>query len=147
MKKNKKGFTLVELLAVIVILGIILTIAGTNVVKSIKIANQQEVEKFAKMLTDLGPDVYLNEKQATSSDVIDAINDDNIAEIPASVLKNAGYLKSVPKLGKKTCAQANLYIYKGTEIEYKAYILCDGKENTGGSDIGTQDISSLKPIN
>ena len=41
MKKNKKGFTLVELLAVIVVLGIVLTIAATilELVTSIRLEN------------------------------------------------------------------------------------------------------------
>ena len=46
MKKNIKGFTLVELLAVIVILGLIMTIAGTSLIGTRKEANQSEVDSI-----------------------------------------------------------------------------------------------------
>ena len=62
MKKNNTGFTLVELLAVIVILAIIMTIAGTNLLGTKKEANKKEAEKMEKMIEDLGPGIYTYEK-------------------------------------------------------------------------------------
>lgn len=58
MKKNKKGFTLVELLAVIVVLGIIMSIAGTAVLKQKKKANLDEARKLEKTIADLGANIY-----------------------------------------------------------------------------------------
>jgi prepilin-type N-terminal cleavage/methylation domain-containing protein len=58
MKRNKKGFTLVELLAVIVVLGIIMTIAGTAVLKQKKKANIQEAMELEQTIEDLGPNIY-----------------------------------------------------------------------------------------
>ena len=122
MKKNKKGFTLVELLAVIVILGIILTIAGTNVVKSIRVANEQEVKTIAKTLKDLGPDVYRGEKLSGEK-----------CYVNASKLKNKEYLKAEPKLGKMNCSDAYLIIYDNKADQnydgpvFESYVSCDGK--------------------
>ncbi len=48
--KNKKGFTLVELLAVIVILGIILLIAVPKIMTTISNATEASMESSAKML-------------------------------------------------------------------------------------------------
>ena len=62
MKKNNKGFTLVELLAVIVILAIIMTIAGTNLLGTKKEANIEEAKKMEQMIEDLGPGIYTYEK-------------------------------------------------------------------------------------
>ena len=48
--KNKRGFTLVELLAVIVILGIILLIAVPKIMDTIDSATDASMESSAKML-------------------------------------------------------------------------------------------------
>lgn len=60
MKKN--GFTLVELLAVIVILGIIMTIVGTNLMGVKKEANIKEAKEIERMIENLGPEIYNYEK-------------------------------------------------------------------------------------
>lgn len=60
MKKN--GFTLVELLAVIVILGIIMTIASASLTKTKKEANIREAEQIEKSIKDLGMEIYSYEK-------------------------------------------------------------------------------------
>ena len=82
MKKN--GFTLVELLAVIVILGLIMTIVSSLVINIKKKANQKEVESLYSTIKNLGADVYLNKKE------------DN-ACYSATWLKKNGYLKSEVK--------------------------------------------------
>lgn len=56
--KNKKGFTLVELLAVIVVLGIIMAVAGTAALKIKKNADIEAAKKLEQSLTDLGPSIY-----------------------------------------------------------------------------------------
>ena len=58
MKKN--GFTLVELLAVIVILGIIMAIASSSLITTKKEANIREAEQIEKSIKDIGVEVYLD---------------------------------------------------------------------------------------
>lgn len=60
MKKN--GFTLVELLAVIVILGIIMTIASSSLITTKKEANIREAKQIEKSIKDLGMEIYSYEK-------------------------------------------------------------------------------------
>lgn len=97
MKTNKKGFTLVELLAVIVILGIIMAVAGTAALKIRKNANIDTVKKLERTLRDIGPNLLSSEMSKSDSNFYAAYralsNGENIT-MPTSDLYNAGYLKS-----------------------------------------------------
>lgn len=61
MKKSIKGFTLVELLAVVVILGIIMTIAGTSLIGTRKKANKEEAKNIENTITKVGEELYAHE--------------------------------------------------------------------------------------
>lgn len=67
MKKNN-GFTLVELLAVITILGLLMVIGGIAATKIKKDANIKEADQLKAMLKDLGPGIYSYEKANGVSD-------------------------------------------------------------------------------
>ena len=120
MKKNIKGFTLVELLAVIVILAIIMTIAGTNLIGTRKKANQDEVNSIYNTIKQIGPDVYLNENNGDMC-------------YSAGWLKTNGYLKSEvsnPAKPGDTC-KAYLIIDKLKVDMFDAYVKCDGLDKAG----------------
>lgn len=61
MKKN--GFTLVELLAVIVVLGIIMVIVGRSLTSTKREANIKEAEKIKSSIKEIGLEVYTYEKE------------------------------------------------------------------------------------
>lgn len=128
MKKNIKGFTLVELLAVIVILGLIMTIAGTSLISTRKKANQSEVDSIYNTIKEIGPDVYLKERK-------------NKECYTAAWLKENGYLKSEvsnPAKPENTCA-AYLIIDKLKDDMFEAYVECDGLVTVPSSSIEPQD--------
>lgn len=139
MKKNKKGFTLVELLAVIVVLGIIMSIAGTAVLKQKKKANLEEARKLEKTIADLGPSIYSYEYLTGNKDGNDyfykaykSLSDGSSIKISLSELKNAGYLKSDTisnPSGNGNC-EGYLEVKKGPE--FKAYISCENLYETSG---------------
>ncbi|MBQ1813066.1 MAG: prepilin-type N-terminal cleavage/methylation domain-containing protein [Bacilli bacterium] len=57
--KNKKGFTLVELLAVIVILAIILIIAIPQIMNTIKTTRLKSIEDSARLIATNADKDYL----------------------------------------------------------------------------------------
>jgi len=60
---NKKGFTLVELLAVIVILGIIMVIAIPSVLETMQVAKVKSLEEYAEKVKSVGEQKYLVKKE------------------------------------------------------------------------------------
>lgn len=125
--KNNKGFTLVELLAVIVVLGIIMSVAGTAVLGQRKKANQKEVESIYNSIKTFGPDVYSAEKNKlkTNSKVY----------FDANYLKDNGYLKvdtiKNPSNSKDDC-DVYLLINKDSDNNmFDAYVNCSGLDPKG----------------
>ncbi len=57
--KNKKGLTLVELLAVIVILAVILVIAVPQILKTIEASRMGAIESSAKLIASNADEYYL----------------------------------------------------------------------------------------
>ena len=70
MKKKKRGFTLVELLAVIVILAVILVIAVPRIMSVIKDAKLGSIESTAKIIVSSAESRY-ESKKALGLDVGD----------------------------------------------------------------------------
>ncbi|MEF2690303.1 MAG: type II secretion system protein, partial [Bacilli bacterium] len=60
--KKKKGFTLVELLAVIVILAVILVIAVPQIMSVIESARKGSIESTAKLIAEGAEREYTNRK-------------------------------------------------------------------------------------
>ena len=97
MKKNEKGFTLIELMAVLVILGILGTIVVVNVAPVFQRANLEKIKADIAQ-TEKALEMYkFNELQyPTTSQGLDALI------IPSSSLKNPylfpedGYISSLP---------------------------------------------------
>jgi general secretion pathway protein G len=138
MKKNKPGFTLIELMAVIVILGILATIVAINVSPFLQRAN---LEKMRADISQVGKALELykfNElSYPTTNQGLQALL------IPHNELKRPylyptdGYLSSAPK---DPWGRDYLYIYPGQKSKkYDVYSLgADGLEGGVGdnADIG-----------
>lgn len=118
---KKKGFTLVELLAVIVILGIVMTVVSSLVIKQKKDTNQKEVESLYSTIKNLGADVYLSEKEG------------NACYSDKWLVEN-GYLKSEiknPANSNSTCTAYLMINKKNENNMFDAYVECTGLNSVG----------------
>ena len=86
-KSKKKGFTLMELLAVIVVLAVIMLIASTAVIPTIQKANQRALGTEGLALIDAAKTAYQMEQMKTGGSVTAARN----ACFDMQWLKDQGY--------------------------------------------------------
>lgn len=134
--KKEKGFTLVELLAVIVVLGVIMAIAGTAVLNQRKKANIEEAKKIEQSITDLGPGIYSYESSVGSGSFMQDFNKEQRFKISQNTLISAGYLDGQIKnpSGNGNC-DAYLVIDPLSEDEmFKGYVDCPNLYATGQED-------------
>ena len=134
MNKNKKGFTLIELMAVLVILGILGTIVVVNVAPIFQRANLEKI-KADMAQTSKALEIYkFNElTYPSTSEGLEALI------LPHSGLKNPflypedGYLSSLPM-----DPWGNEYIYENPPRKSKKFDLytlgADGMEGGSGED-------------
>jgi len=134
MNKNKKGFTLIELMAVLVILGILGTIVVVNVAPIFQRANLEKI-KADMAQTSKALEIYkFNElSYPSTSEGLDAL------VLPHSGLKNPflypedGYISSLP-----LDPWGNEYIYENPPRKSKKFDLytlgADGMEGGSGED-------------
>lgn len=157
---KKKGFTLTELLAVIVVIGILITVAGISVINVKKNTNINEAEQIVEMLKDLGSAIYTYEKISGKKqdgyfyNEYNKLGIDEFIYISFEELDAAGYLEEVKKEGE-TVKITNpsggggctgyLTIIKTTDgPKFDACLMCPGIE---GYETGcTTDDGYVKPL-
>lgn len=152
MKKIKENaFTLVELLAVIVVLGILSSIAIVGIIKVRKDANKSAAQKIEKSLTDLGPGIYEYETTVgvvTNGDkkgnFLTEYNKNSSIYISIEELYNNCYLDDAVKVDEtyklkspasgKYCDGYLEVTKTGNGPTFQGYINCEGLYKTGDFD-------------
>lgn len=148
MKKNNKGFTLVELLGVIVILSILITIAGIAISKYIKNSQNKTYLSFEKNL-----------KSAANNYMIDCIEsneeDCTIPEYGGSIaltyneLVNKGYSKIIKDPQSNGYCDESYVVVRnqnlsGVKLDYEVCLLCDKYKTNGGCTFDTTEKYAIK---
>jgi type IV pilus assembly protein PilA len=120
--KKKRAFTLVELLAVIVVLAIILVIAIPNVIKVIKGSKMNVYYRDEQILENVSRN-YL----ASNPDLL-PVNTNQRIKIDYLTMKNNNYINILkdPFSGNE-CIKSRVYIIKeaSNKFKYQAGLICD----------------------
>lgn len=122
--KNKKGFTLVELLSVIFILGILLLIAIPAAQRYLNKGTKTYYQNLEKTVLLAGKE-YLNDYKVLLPRVIG-----NVEVIELDELTSNKYIKNVVDHNNKKC-KATVTVKKITESKYEYYscLKCEGYES------------------
>lgn len=125
---KNKGFTLIELMAVIVLLAILSTGSITLIMKSRKTANEKLYEGMERDIITAGENLYSFEKISGNKastyfyPAYKNLDVEKSIKININSLKAAGYLKSIPN----NCHDGFLQVIKMYDgPEFQSYIKCD----------------------
>lgn len=121
---NKKGFTLIELMAVIVVLAIITVISVPIILNTINISKEKLYKEQENKLVELAEE-YLEDNTIEETDSEIVITKENLIE--------GGYIDEIYdfKSSESTCeGYISITNYLSNPM-YKAYISCDGYVTEG----------------
>ena len=119
--KNKKGFTLVELLAVIAILSLLVIIALPNVVQMYKDAKEQSFINECKLILKTAQSQWMNDSMVVTDDQTYSRCDSCTGKtLSLSGRQEVQYIVSLNKAGKVVLFHATdgtyQYVYDGDEL-------------------------------
>ena len=144
MKLNKKGFTMLELLAVIIILGIVMTLAYMGVSKYLEQARSTTYSDFEKNITS-GVTNYLIDHTGSIPDEGESL----VVDVEKLVCE--GYIENLqdPRESARTCNLESYAIDKrnantgyNMDIDYEACLVCAGYKSPACSN----SISGIKRL-
>ena len=144
MRKSKKGFTLIELIAVVVILGIIALIAVPSVISYLSGAQQDAYLIAEKSLAEAANNMFADCAGEGNMEVCQQYSvpdNGNYVTVPASVLIENGYLDPIADPAKQGsyCDENNSFAIVmndatdtdfNAKLSYKACLSCSQYQST-----------------
>lgn len=130
MKKNNKGFTLVELLAVIIILALIMVIAIPSILDTMNQARKESFYLYAQSLQSKALAAYTSGQDENDQDTFECVVYDIEKDLD---IKNTGDYEGWVKVNREpiksdTKRSASITVTSPTELEYVRY--CVEKSNS-----------------
>ena len=126
--KNNKGFTLIEMLGTIVVLGILSTIAVLSVTKILNNSKQKAYETMSQSIYEAAMNCLIEGKCTANS-----------TEIYSATLQSDGYLDTLknPISSKDNCTGLVIVTSTGSgdykDYEYEVKLKCEGMPDTYNS--------------
>ena len=125
---NKKGFTMIELLATITLMGIIATMAVVAYTKYVDTTRNTVYKDYEKSLEVAATNYFLN-----NTGLLPSVNNSNGTKVLATTLINEGYLENMkdPKNNSFNCNNNSYVIVTRKDnvgfnmnLEYKVCLVC-----------------------
>ncbi len=143
-KNTQRGFTLIEIMVVVIIIGLLAAIVAPNVIGNIDKANQTRAAADIRRIDEQMKFFYYdNSRFPTTEQGIEALvtqpNDPNIRN-----WRSGGYLESMPM---DPWGNPYLYLYPGNNREFDVYSLGrDGRPGGEGydADIGNWNLTEQR---
>ena len=145
--KNKKGFTLIEILAVVAILGILSLIAVPNVLKYLKTSQEQAMiiqeNNIADAANLYNEDYCIHPIGNRTCEVCTIIkNGTTISYVKLSVLKNLSLIDEV-KFKNSSCD--GVVVWNPEARTKKTYLVCGSDYATDSTVVNTVNIDKEYP--
>lgn len=136
-KRSVKGFTLIEIMIVVVILGILASLVAPSVIGRSGQAKVAAARSDLSSLANALEMYYLdNNAYPTTEQGLNALKTKPTSSPEPKNWNSAGYIKKLPK---DPWGNPYLYIYPGANGDFELYTLgADGKEG------GTENDSDIK---
>ena len=143
-RNTQRGFTLIEIMVVVIIIGLLAAIVAPNVIGNIDKANQTRAAADIRRIDEQMKFFYYdNSRFPTTEQGIEALvtqpNDPNIRN-----WRSGGYLESMPM---DPWGNPYLYLYPGNNREFDVYSLGrDGRPGGEGydADIGNRNLTEQR---
>ncbi len=143
-RNTQRGFTLIEIMVVVIIIGLLAAIVAPNVIGNIDKANQTRAAADIRRIDEQMKFFYYdNSRFPTTEQGIEALvtqpNDPNIRN-----WRSGGYLESMPM---DPWGNPYLYLYPGNNREFDVYSLGrDGRPGGEGydADIGNWNLTEQR---
>lgn len=139
MKKLKRGFTLIELMATLAILAIVGTMIGAIFVQGYKVANR--ASNFAALEDEFRNTLMRIEKNANESTDIKLDNNDTTLIITTKNLDNIKYFKEEDSFVEKVVDKDGNLISKEELINQVKGISFKAVKDDNGNDVGIYNMS------
>lgn len=131
---NKNGFTLVELLAVIVILGFLTSVVSLSVINSKKKANVEEAKKLEKEIESFGADLYMDKRASGKYGMSELEPYGLVLQREEKVDESEDKGKALGIKNPSGKGYCYAYLEITSYIEFKGYIDCGSLYKTAGYD-------------